>query len=488
MPSSLACWLAGLGGESDVAASLVDRLVPALGLDGSKAGRRGKERYVRAVLTVASTVLNRGLATLTLLISVPLTVRYLGVERYGVWLALSSLIAIIAHVDLGLSSGLVNAISAADGNKDRAAAARSVASVFLMLAALACVLSAVFFVIYPWLPLAHLIRVTSPIAAAEIGPSLCALIICFFLSMPLGVGQRIQIGYQEGYKASLWQSAGNVLSLLALLTFIHAKASLPWLVLATSAPPLLTSAVNCVHQFCFARPWLMPTRDNFHWPTAKHIVRTGLLFCMAGLATILTAQIPYVMITRTLGPAVVAQYGVAQKLWSLLPVLASIATVPLWPAYREALASGDLNWIARTFRITLIAALATSFSGAFVLLVSYRKIISTWVNPNLVPDATTAIALSVFVVASSLKWTTWMCLNGHNRLRGQATYPFPIIIAASSSAAIAWRRYGIGGIIWPFALAECLILAAQVLDLRAVMSKIHAGSALPTTITQANGC
>ena len=459
--------------------TLIARLGPALGLDGSKAGERGQQRYVRAGLTVASTVLNRGVSTLTLLISVPLTIRYLGAERYGVWLALSSLIAIMAHVDLGLSSGLVNAISAADGSKDRSAAARSVTSVFLMLSGFACVLSAAFFVIYPWLPLARLIRLTSPTAASEIGPSLCALIICFFLSMPLGVGQRIQIGYQEGYKASLWQSAGSVLSLLALLTSVRAKASLPWLVLATGAPPLLTSAINCVHQFCFARPWLMPTRNNFHWLTAKSIVRTGLLFCMAGLATILAAQIPYVMITRTLGPAALAQYGVAQKLWSLLPVLASIATVPLWPAYREALASGDRHWIARTFRITLIATLITSFSGVFVLLVSYRKIISTWVNPSLVPDATTALALSVFVVASSLKWTTWMCLNGHNRLRIQATYPFPIIVVASISAAIIWRRYGIGGIVWPFALAECLILAAHALDLRKVMPIVQASPALP---------
>jgi hypothetical protein len=123
--------------------------------------------------------------------------------------------------------------------------------------------------------------------------------------------------------------------------------------------------------------------------------------------------------------------------------------------------------------------MVTSFGGAFVLLVSYRKLISTWVNPGLVPDATTAFALSVFVVASTLKWTTWMCLNGHNRLRGQATYPFPIIIAATISAAIAWRQYGIGGIIWPFAIAECLILAAQALDLRKVMPTLRAGSAMP---------
>jgi O-antigen/teichoic acid export membrane protein len=469
-----------------MATALVARLAPLFGRDGSKAGQRGQQRYVRAALTAASSILNKGVSALALLISVPLTVGYLGVERYGVWLALSSLIAIIAYVDLGLSSGLVNAISAADGDKDHAAAARSVASVFLMLAGLACALSAAFFALYPWLPLSYFIRVTSPTAASEIGPALCALIICFLLNMPLGVGQRIQIGYQEGYKASLWQSAGTVLGLLTLIAFIRAKASLPWLVLATSAPPLLTSAANCVYQFYFARPWLLPKRSNFHWPTAQRILRTGLLFCVAGLATVLITQIPYVMINRTLGPAAVAQYGVAQKLWSLSPVLVSMTIFPLWPAYREALASGDLNWIARTFRMTLIAVLATSLGGALLLLATYRKLISTWVNPGVVPDASIALALSVFVVASSLKWTTWMCLNGYNRLRGQAAYPYPIIFVASISAAMAGRRYGMGGIIWPFALAECCILAIQMLDLSMVMRTKRTGSALPHDELTAN--
>lgn len=456
-----------------MADSPVERLAPLLRLSRFNSLGRGQQRYLRAILAAASTVLNRGLSTLIAFVSVPLTVSYLGVERYGVWLALSSLIAIMAHVDLGLSSGLVNAISAADGTQNREAASRSVASVFLMLAGLSCMLSAAFFAAYPWLPLAQLVHVNSPAAASEIGPSLCALVVCFLFSMPLGVGQRIQIGYQEGYKASLWQSAGSVLSLLALLAMIGAKASLPWLVLATSAPPLLVSAANCVHQFFFVRPWLTPTLRNFDWVIAKHILRTGLLFCMAGLATILTTQLPYVMINRTLGPAAVAQYGVAQKLWSILPVLASIATFPLWPAYREALASGDRSWIARTFRITVAAAAAASFSAAFALLVSYRKLIPVWVNPGVLPDASTALALSVLAVAGSLKWSTWMCLNGHGRLRGQATYPFPIILAACMLAAFTGPRHGISGIVWPFALAECFILAAQAFDLRAVLPTLR---------------
>jgi O-antigen/teichoic acid export membrane protein len=445
--------------------AIVAQLAPLLGLDSSEDGLRRRRRYMRAALTSASTILTRGVTALTLLVSVPLTARYLGSERYGIWLALSSLIAIIAHVDLGLSSGLVNAISAADGHGDNSEAAHAVSSVFLMLSAMAVGFTAALLLIAPYLPLGRLAHVSSPAAGAEVGPALCALLIIFFLSMPLGIGMRVQIGYQEGYKANLWQSAGCLLGLAALLVAVRAKANLPWLVVATTATPLLASAANCVQQFWIARPALRPRWSNFRWQTARQILRSGLLFCLAGLAAILTTQIPYLMITRILGPSPVAQYGVSQKMLTLLPMIAAIATFPLWPAYREALASGDRHWIARTFRLTAIVTAAISLVGAIAFLLSYRMVIPWWVDQQVVPDRSTALALSILVVATSLKWTTWMCLNGCNRLRGQATYPFPIVMAAAVAASLAWHRYGLAGIVWPFAIGECLVLVAEAADL-----------------------
>ena len=56
-------------------------------------------------------------------VSVPLTVHYLGAERYGVWLTISSLLVWVALTDFGLAgNALVNVLSEAVGNDDRGVA------------------------------------------------------------------------------------------------------------------------------------------------------------------------------------------------------------------------------------------------------------------------------------------------------------------------------------------------------------------------------
>ena len=68
-------------------------------------------RDVRIVQGIFSGIAGRGVATVVSFISVPLTVRYLGPERYGAWVTISTLIAWMALADFGLSNSLTNAVS-----------------------------------------------------------------------------------------------------------------------------------------------------------------------------------------------------------------------------------------------------------------------------------------------------------------------------------------------------------------------------------------
>ena len=86
--------------------------------DTSTAEGRSKERYRRAALTVVASGAARGVGILTTLISIPLTVRYLGTERYGLWVTITSVIALLTFADLGLGNGVLNAISEAHGGDD----------------------------------------------------------------------------------------------------------------------------------------------------------------------------------------------------------------------------------------------------------------------------------------------------------------------------------------------------------------------------------
>jgi hypothetical protein len=70
---------------------------------------RGRERYRRAGITASTSFLSKALTIIISFASVPLTVHYLGAERYGVWLVISSLLTWMSLTDFGLAgNGLVN--------------------------------------------------------------------------------------------------------------------------------------------------------------------------------------------------------------------------------------------------------------------------------------------------------------------------------------------------------------------------------------------
>ncbi|MEA2542681.1 MAG: hypothetical protein QOH35_4047 [Acidobacteriaceae bacterium] len=92
---------------------------------------RGFERYRRVGITASSSFVAKALNILISFLSVPLTIRYLGSERYGVWLTISSLLTWMALTDFGLSgNALINVLAESSGNDDVETARQYASSAF----------------------------------------------------------------------------------------------------------------------------------------------------------------------------------------------------------------------------------------------------------------------------------------------------------------------------------------------------------------------
>ncbi|MDQ3013711.1 MAG: hypothetical protein M3X11_23770, partial [Acidobacteriota bacterium] len=183
------------------------RLAP---FDASTEEGRSQERYRRVLLSAGASITAKAITAATTLISIPLTVNYLGTERYGMWMTISSVIAMLAFADLGMGNGLVNSIAEAHGRDDRAAACRYVSSGFFMLLGVAVGIVLLFSMAYGLMPWPRVFNVTSELAMREAGPALAVFVLCFAANIPLGVVERVQLGYQEGFVSSVWQSAGSL--------------------------------------------------------------------------------------------------------------------------------------------------------------------------------------------------------------------------------------------------------------------------------------
>lgn len=427
-------------------------LVPRLYSLASGISRRDR----RALFTAATSAFARLVALAIALATVRLTIGYLGASRYGLWMTVTSVTAFLAFSDFGVGNALINRMSAAFSSCDRTKAPREVASAVALVGAAGLavlVIAAGLLAILPW---ARIYNV-SGLAAAEAGPSTFALVACFALVLPLGLVQKIQLGFQDGAVSNLWTVVGSVLGLALLVVCLVMRLGLPWLVLAVAGGPVIALLLNWIQEFAFSRTWLRPRRENVDLRIGIRLARTGLLFLGLQLAGTVAFASDNLIAAQVLGPVAVAQYSVTQRVFFVLPALLSVAAVALWPAYGEALAHSDRPWVRRMLVQSTLAAVGVTAFGSLVILAASRPIFGFLVGPALVPPLALTAGFVVWAVLYAFGSVVSMLLNAANVIL------FQLITASTMAAAAIFlkielsRTFGVAGIIWGTVIAYGLL-------------------------------
>ena len=314
--------------------------------DTSTEAGRSQERFRRAGHTAITSVAAKLTATAGTLITVPLTLHYLGPERYGLWLALSSVLALMAFADLGMGNGVLNAVARSHGEGNQDLAVRTVSSAFYLLSAVAVLLCVAAIAVSPRVPWGNLLNITSAVAVREAGPAFTTLVVCTALNMPLGIVQRTKMGFQEGAAFCLWQIGGSVLSLGAILVAVAVRAGLPALVFAAAGVPTIVMAVCFSVEFFARRRWLRPRLAYADWRRCAEIAKVGLVFVVLQVAGAAMIASDNIIIAHQYGAAAVPPYGIAYKIFAAAMIYQYVGPA-LWPAFGEAWHAGITRGRAR---------------------------------------------------------------------------------------------------------------------------------------------
>jgi O-antigen/teichoic acid export membrane protein len=437
---------------------------------------RSLERYRRAALTTLTSVMARCVAVVTGLITVRLTVRYLGTERYGLWMTITSVVSMMAFADLGIGNGLLNSVSEAHGRDDRESVRKYVTSAFFVLLGIATALLASFAIAYPLVPWPRVFNVSSAQAVREAGPAVVVFLVCFALNMPLDVVQRVQTGYQEGFETSLWQVAGAVTGFAFLLLAMHFKAGLPWLILSLSGGPLLGILANWSHEFVWVRPWLLPDWTCWDAAAARKILGTGVMFVVIQACGIFTVSVDNIVITQVLGPAAVTQYAVPMRMFILVRSAAAMFVMPLWPAYGEALSRGDVHWARKTLARSIGFTVLAFGPLALGLALFGKPIVHVWVGPQIQPPNLLLWGAAVWVIVDLCGNAVGIFLFGANLLKLQAVLYAVTAMVNLPVKVLAAKSFGLSGVIWATALIAPLGAGASAVYAYRFLKKIKNSS------------
>ena len=423
---------------------------------------RSRERYRRAALTTVTSVTAKGITAATSLITVRLTVHYLGTERYGLWMTITSIVAFLNFADLGIGNGLLQAIADARGRDDDESVHRYVSSAFFILSGVAAVLLGIFAVAYPFIPWPRVFNVSSALAGREAGPAVIVFLMCFLLNMPLDVVQKIQNGYQEGFVMNFWTAVGSITGLAGLLIAVHFRGGLPWLIFSILGGQVAGVLANWIVEFGWTRPSLLPGFACWDRSSARTIMGTGIMFFFLQACGAFTIPLDNIVLTQILGPDAVTQFAVPMRLFILLSTVAAMFVIPLWPAYGEALARGDIEWVRSTFNHSLGYSIAAFGPVALGLAAFGKLIVRIWVGTQVHPSYPLLLGMAVWTILSVGGSAVFMFLCGVNKLK------LLVVVAIFQAAGnvvlkiFMARAFGISGVIWAAVLVTACGLAITI--------------------------
>lgn len=429
--------------------------------DLSTSNGRESERHRRAILTTITSILAKGITILTGFISIPLTVNYLGVERFGLWMTITSISMMFVFADFGLGNGLVNVLAKANGKNEKLIAKEAVSNVFFMQSFVALFLILIFGLTYKFISWSNFFNVTTDLAIQESAPAVMMFFLIFAFKLPTAIVQKIQIAYQEGFISNLWQAGGSILSLIALLVAINYKAGLTILIFSMTGVETIVMIINLIYQFLFVRNWIAPSWKLFKLRKAKILLRIGLIFSIITLANIIGSSLDNIIIANYMGASSVSEYAVVQKLFSIMFIVTFI-TAPYWPAFGEAFAQLDYIWARKTQKKIQKISFYVTILLCLPLLVFGKFIIKIWIGPEIIPSFPLLIGFSFFWIASGFAQSALNVMQTDHYIRRLLIVTIIYSIISIILKIVFIQIWGLPGIIWAGGISYGLLFTIPI--------------------------
>jgi len=305
----------------------------------------GKERSIKAKKNILLSILLKGPSVAIGLILVPLTIDYVDIENYGIWLTITSIVAWIAFFDIGLSNGLRNKFGEAVAVKDYNKAQQYVSTTYAILTLIFIPLLLIFSIINPFIDWTVILNVSQE-KAFELKIVTYIVFAYFCFKIILDSINIILIADQKPANASFRKLIEQVAALIIIyILTITTKGSLINLTIALCAAPLLIVFIFNISLFHGKYRNVAPSLKQIRFKESRSLLSLGFKFFILHVAILIQFQTSNFIIIRYFGPEEVAGYNIARKYFMVLSMFFSILILPIWSAVTNAKAQNDINWI-----------------------------------------------------------------------------------------------------------------------------------------------
>lgn len=307
---------------------------------------------------------------------VPVVLNYLGIEKYGIWSVILTILSWITYFDIGIGNGLRNRLTESVVKHD-AKGEKLVSSAYMFVTMIMIIALTLFSLI------AYLLNWERIFGVDSIQENLRAVVITsavfVALNFILSLCKNILYAHQQPATVSIMELVTQVLNIAGVFAIsFYVKGRLFVLVLVYGLSMLIVSLSANVIIFCIRKD-LRPSIKSVDLYVGKDLTTLGVNFFVIQICYLILFTTDSVIISYLYGASDVTPYSTVNKLFSLVISIFSALLVPIWGDVTRAKTKGEWKYIC--YLTKKMYYLSVPFIiGTVFLIFQFRFISDIWLG------------------------------------------------------------------------------------------------------------
>lgn len=374
----------------------------------------GKERSSNYISQVKKSAIYKAAAVAASFISVPIMLRYLGNEGYGIWSTLLTLMSWVVFFDLGIGNGLRNKLAESIATNNPGRSRAYISSCYSWIGVISGALCLVLVIASGFVPWQKVFNTTS-FDDSYLGTVVATSIFFVLANFWISLINQILGSIQKSSMIVLGQLISNAGGLLAVyILYLTTTSSLLYMTISYGLSLCAGNIVlSVVH---FIRHKESRPSPLFSLSIIRPLLTVGLQFFGIQLAALAFFATDKIIITQVFGPESVAPYDVVFKLFAIITLAHGLILAPLWSAYTDAYHRSDFAWIKAAFKRQIVIYGITSIL-TLVLAAMAPTIINLWTGSAVHVPEYLISSMALYIIVATWVNMFAIFLNGVQKIR-----------------------------------------------------------------------
>lgn len=309
----------------------------------------------------------------TALLSIPLTLSYLGDERYGLWIVTLTSFSFVHFLDGGLMPTIKNRMAEAYG-KNRPKTFEYYSSGALLVGF--CILGIGVFIgwLLPYFDWSTIFKVHDETAKREALPLVRVVFFVGLGTVALGAVDAIYAAQMKINKMQCYSIIASLAGFSMLILGIQARVSLPILAMLVSCPLVVSKIILLLELYIVKRQFTVPQFSRFP-AFLRDCLSSSTAFVGIKAAELVISILPNIIIVKVLSLSDATTYGIAQR-FVTVPLIFVTAVLPvIWPVFTIAWSRNEKSWLRKRLAMFTVTT-------AFALIIF--TVVITAIGPTLI--------------------------------------------------------------------------------------------------------